>query len=130
MRTRRVQSAIVFALAIGLYANTLGHGYALDDALVITRNASFEAEPNGAPAGALDVTGSRAVLGAIVPGNATTTITFGEFFPGRPANGTSVSGVTFGFTVNGSPSRHHNPRSRRRRGRGRDWSRTSSCATP
>lgn len=38
-RTHRLRAAVVAALAVGLYANTLGHGYALDDRIVIERNA-------------------------------------------------------------------------------------------
>jgi protein O-mannosyl-transferase len=48
-RTHRLRAAILAALAVGLYANTLGHGYALDDTIVIERNAFTQAGLSGLP---------------------------------------------------------------------------------
>lgn len=47
--THRVCAAVIAALAVGLYANTLGHGYALDDRLVITHNEFVRAGWSGLP---------------------------------------------------------------------------------
>ena len=47
--THRVRAAVLAALAIALYANTLGHGYALDDRLVITHNEIVQAGWAGLP---------------------------------------------------------------------------------
>jgi cytochrome c-type biogenesis protein CcmH/NrfG len=49
VRTRRLHAAVVAALAVALYANTLGHGYALDDTFVIERNAFTQAGLSGLP---------------------------------------------------------------------------------
>jgi Tfp pilus assembly protein PilF len=38
IRNTRLQSIVIFALAVLLYANTLSHGFVLDDAIVITDN--------------------------------------------------------------------------------------------
>jgi protein O-mannosyl-transferase len=48
-RTHRLRAAILAALAVGLYANTLGHGYALDDRVVIERNEFVQAGWAGIP---------------------------------------------------------------------------------
>ena len=45
----RIQSAVAFALAFVLYANTLGHGFVLDDGLVITDNPYVQAGIRGIP---------------------------------------------------------------------------------
>jgi protein O-mannosyl-transferase len=47
--THRVRAAVIAALAVGLYANTLGHGYALDDRLVVTHNEFVRAGWSGLP---------------------------------------------------------------------------------
>jgi len=62
-RTRRFHLAILVALAVGLYANTLGHGYALDDALVLTRNEFTQAGLAGIPS-VLTADSFRGYLGA------------------------------------------------------------------
>ncbi|MFA6956788.1 MAG: tetratricopeptide repeat protein [Thermoanaerobaculia bacterium] len=52
-RTQRVPpfaAAIVVVLAVLLYANTLGHGWALDDVAVITKNAYTQKGISGIPA--------------------------------------------------------------------------------
>lgn len=41
------RAAILFAFALALYANTLGHDYALDDAIVITENVITQRGPAG-----------------------------------------------------------------------------------
>lgn len=43
----RLQSRLLFAFACLLYANTLGHGFVLDDGLVITENAYTQAGFSG-----------------------------------------------------------------------------------
>ena len=45
----RVRAAFLAVLALALYANTLGHGYALDDRLVITHNEFVRAGLSGLP---------------------------------------------------------------------------------
>jgi protein O-mannosyl-transferase len=47
--SQRAQAAIVAALAVAVYANTLGHGYALDDRLVVTHNEDTKAGLSGLP---------------------------------------------------------------------------------
>jgi tetratricopeptide (TPR) repeat protein len=49
MPDHRALAAVLVALAVGLYANTLGHGYALDDRLVITHNEFVRAGWSGLP---------------------------------------------------------------------------------
>lgn len=57
----RVQSVLVFVLAFALYANTLGHGYVLDDGLVLSDNAYVR---NGIP-GIADILSHDSFHGAI-----------------------------------------------------------------
>ena len=45
----RLQGLIVFALAFLLYANTLGHGFVLDDSIVITENMFTQKGASGIP---------------------------------------------------------------------------------
>ena len=45
----RMQSVLLFVLTVGLYANTLGHGFVLDDGLVITDNPYVQAGIQGIP---------------------------------------------------------------------------------
>ena len=45
----RTQAVLVFALAFALYANTLGHGYVLDDGLVLQDNAYVQKGIIGIP---------------------------------------------------------------------------------
>ncbi len=45
----RSQAALVFALALALYANTLGHGFVLDDGLVLQDNAYVQKGIRGIP---------------------------------------------------------------------------------
>lgn len=45
----RTQVAVVFALALALYSNTLGHGYVLDDGLVLQDNAYVQKGIRGIP---------------------------------------------------------------------------------
>ncbi len=45
----RLQGLIVFALAFLLYANTLGHGFVLDDSIVITENMFTQQGASGIP---------------------------------------------------------------------------------
>lgn len=45
----RTQATLVFSLAFALYANTLGHGFVLDDGLVITDNPYVQAGIPGIP---------------------------------------------------------------------------------
>ncbi len=45
----RMQTALVFALAFALYANTLGHGFVLDDGLVLSDNAYVHLGIRGIP---------------------------------------------------------------------------------
>lgn len=45
----RLQSLLLFALAFVLYANTLGHGFTQDDAIVITDNKFTKKGLNGIP---------------------------------------------------------------------------------
>lgn len=72
--------------------------------LAVTRNAAFDAESNNAFAIAQPIVGVGGVLGAIEPElSPTKTVTFTEL-PAQPANGVSVNGVTFGYTVGGVAS--------------------------
>ena len=48
-RRVRFQALALFLLACGLYANTLGHGFTLDDAIVITDNAVVQRGIGGWP---------------------------------------------------------------------------------
>ncbi len=48
-RLHRLRAAFLAALAVALYANTFGHGYALDDRLVITHNEFTQAGWAGIP---------------------------------------------------------------------------------
>lgn len=45
----RIQALLIFALAFGLYANTLGHGFTLDDGIVITDNMFTKEGVKGIP---------------------------------------------------------------------------------
>src|SRR5688572_27489545 len=47
--TSRWSAALLAALAVAVYANTLGHGHALDDRLVITHNEFVRAGWSGLP---------------------------------------------------------------------------------
>ena len=49
-RSVRAQAALLFVLACLLYANTLGHDYVLDDAIVITENTVVQRGVAGWPA--------------------------------------------------------------------------------
>ena len=49
-RRARIQALSLFALSFLLYANTLGHDYALDDAIVITNNTVVQRGVAGWPA--------------------------------------------------------------------------------
>ena len=44
-----LQAWLIFALAFGLYANTLGHGFTLDDGIVITDNMFTKQGIEGIP---------------------------------------------------------------------------------
>lgn len=80
-----------------------------DYSLVATRSAEFDLEDNNDFASAQPIAsstfgGRQYVLGHVGSSESeTTTITFDEL-PSQPANGVSLEGVTFDFTINGAPS--------------------------
>lgn len=86
------------------YARVFGTVPTATYTLVATRDAAFDREGNGTPATAQNLNGTSGALGAIGGAVTTGTLNFSELPANTPANGVTVNGVTFGFTIGGQPS--------------------------
>jgi hypothetical protein len=89
-------------LNAGTYFARVAGDPGVNYSLVVTRNAAFDREANNTQAAAQPLGRNAGALGHLTAGIGTA-LNFTEV-PTQPANGLTVSGVTFGYTIGGVPS--------------------------